>query len=242
MWEPQIKTLSRSYRCIVPDLWGHGRSDSPPKIPYSIESLAEDHWAFANALGLERFAVIGLSIGGMWGGYLTLNHPEAVAALVLMDTYLGPEPEDTRARYFRMLDAVEQAGAIQPPMQEAIAPLFFSPITIKQTPDLINRFKAGLSSTSAERIPGILGIGRGIFSRASMIDRLSEIDVPTLVIVGADDLSRPLHEAQQMAEAIPGAHLEVIAGAGHISNLEQPERVTDLLGNFLKVALSKRSG
>jgi len=237
MWEPQVKVLSASYRCITPEIWGHGRSDPPPEKPYSVEALAEDHWALVSALGLERFAVVGLSVGGMWGLHLTLNHPEAVAALVLMDTYVGPEPEDSRLRYFGMMDAVEQAGTIPPPVLEAIAPLFFSPVTMQRNPDLVNRFKDNLASIPPERIAGVLAVGRGIFARASALDRLGEIRTPTLVIVGADDLSRPPHEAQQMAQAIPGARLEVISEAGHISNLEQPERVTSLLEAFLSESL-----
>jgi pimeloyl-ACP methyl ester carboxylesterase len=237
MWKPQVEAISASYRCIVPDLWGHGRSESPPAIPYSVEELAEDMWTFTEALGLEQFAVVGLSVGGMWGAQLTLNHPEAVSALVLMDTYLGPEPAETYARYFGMLDIVERTGAIPAPMQDAIAPLFFSPVTFGRTPDMVTQFKADLSALDPTRIPGIVGIGRGIFSRTSQLGRLPEIAAPTMIIVGADDHSRPPHEARQMAEGIPGAKLEVIADAGHISNLEQPGQVTELLQRFLRKAL-----
>ncbi|RMF29120.1 MAG: alpha/beta fold hydrolase [Chloroflexi bacterium] len=168
---------------------------------------------------------------------MALNHPEAVAALVLMDTYVGPEPEETRTRYFGMMDMVEKAGAIPPPIQEAIVPLFFSSVTIQKKPDLVNRFKSALASIPAERVPSVLTIGRAIFSRRSVLERLGEIRVPTLVIVGDEDRSRPPHEAEKMAQAIPGARLEVIPEAGHISNLEQPERVTALLEAFLAEAL-----
>lgn len=126
MWEPQVAVLSRAYRCIVPEIWAHGRSDPPPHSPYSVDELAEDMWAFAQALGLSRFAVVGLSVGGMWGMRLALNHPEAVAALVLMDTDAGAEPEESRQRYFAMMAAVEQAGALPPPILEALVPFFFS--------------------------------------------------------------------------------------------------------------------
>lgn len=238
MWTPQAQALSSSYRCIVPELWGHGRSALPSASPYPIERLAEDHWALAAALGLERFVLIGLSVGGMWAVHLTLNHPEAVKALVLMDTFVGPEPEETRLRYFAMMDTVEQAGRIPPPLADLIVPLFFSPATIQRNPALVSRFREHLISLPTEQVPGILSIGRGIFSRSSVLDRLNKIQVPTLVIVGADDRSRPPHEARQMAEAIPGARLEVIEEAGHVSNLEQPERVTALLQAFLQKVLS----
>lgn len=237
MWEPQVEAFSTTYRCIVPDLWAHGRSDPPPATPYSLEALADDYWALAQALGLERFAIIGLSIGGMWGIHLTLRHPEAVAALVLMDTYVGPEPEEKRVRYFGMMDMCEKAGMIPPPMVDAVVSLFFSPATIQKNSDIVARFRSSLSSAPSQRIPGVMTIGRAIFSRVSLLDRLPEIGVPTLVMVGADDLPRPPHESEEMARLIPGARLEVIPEAGHISNLEQPERVTQRIREFLQAAL-----
>lgn len=237
MWQPQVAALASSYRCIVPELWGHGRSAAAPAILYSIEELADDMWTFTQALGLDQFAVVGLSVGGMWGAHLALDHPDAVTALVLMDTYLGPEPAVTHARYFGMLDVVEKNGGIPSPMLDAIVPLFFSPVTMQQKAEMVERFKANLLAFKAEQIPSIVALGRGIFSRVSQLKRLPAIDTPTLVMVGADDRSRPPHEAQEMATQIPGAALEVIADAGHISNLEQPDVVTAILTQFLQTVL-----
>jgi len=234
MWQPQVAALAGNYRCIVPELWGHGRSAAAPAIPYLVEELAEDMWLFTQALGLDHFALVGLSVGGMWGAHLALDHPDTVAALVLMDTYLGLEPPATQARYFGMLDIVEQNGGIPTPMLEAIIPLFFSPATMQQRPEMVESFKADLLAFEAAQIPSIVALGRGIFSRTSQLARLLTIQAPTLVIVGADDRSRPPHEAQEMAACIAGATLEVIGDAGHISNLEQPEAVTAILTQFLQ--------
>lgn len=238
MWEPQIEALSATHCCIAPDLWAHGRSDLPPEKPYSLEALADDYWALTRSLGIEQFAIIGLSVGGMWGVHLTLKHPEAVVALVLMDTYVGPEPEENRIRYFGMMDMCEKAGMIPPPIIDAVVPIFLSPVTIQQKPEIVARFRASLSSIPSERIPGVMTIGRAIFGRASLLDRLSEIRVPTLVMVGADDAPRPLSEAEEMARLIPGARLEVLPDAGHISNLEQPELVTPHIRKFLQDVLA----
>lgn len=238
MWKPQVTELAKSYRCIVPEIWGHGRSDELPGRPYSIEELAEDHWIFARALGLEQFALIGLSVGGMWGAHMALAHPEAVTSLVLMDTYIGPEPDESMTRYFRMLDIVEQAAAIPPELLKTLVPLFFSPGTMRRNHGFVDRFKDKLASIPAKMIPSIVDIGRGIFSRKSILDRLSGIDIPALVIVGADDSARPPEEARRMAQLLRKARLEVIPEAGHICNLEQPERVNRLLVRFLNEALT----
>ena len=233
MWQPQIEALSEHFRCIVPDLWGHGQSDAPPESSHTIEALAEDFWTFAQDLKLERFVMIGLSVGGMWGAHLTLNHPEAVAALVLMDTSLEAEPEDTRLLYFGMLDAVEQMGEFHEDLANTVAPMFFSPKTVESNPELINNFRDRLSAEPAERIPGVIALGRGIFGRNAVIDRFGEFQTPTLVVVGEDDGPRPPHESQAMADRIPGARLEIVPDAGHICTLEQPALVNELLIDFL---------
>ncbi|MCX4026594.1 alpha/beta fold hydrolase [Endozoicomonas sp. SM1973] len=240
MWKPQIEELSKSYRCIVPDLWSHGLSDSPANSPYSIAQMAEDYWLLTKELGLEHFAIVGLSVGGMWGCQLALSHPEAVAALVMMDTFVGEEPEETHNRYFGMLDMVDQVGAIPPPLQESIIPLFFASNTIQNNPELVSQFKSDLTTLPTEQIPGVVGIGRGIFSRSSLLSQLNQISMPILIVVGEEDNARPPHEAKQMAEMIPQAQLEVIENAGHISNLEQPTQVNKLLSQFLSTAIGTR--
>ncbi len=237
MWEPQVRALSQKYRCLVPELWGHGESDPLPEIPTSLDALAEDFWAFTQALGLERFALVGLSVGGMWTTYLTLKHPEAVAALVIMDSHVGDEPPASQARFFQMLDMVEKAGMIPPPIAEATLPFFFADITFTRQPELAQRFKASLPAIPPRQIPSIVALGRAIFGRKSIMDQLPSIKVPTLVVVGEQDRSRPPHEAQAMAETIPGARLSIIKEAGHICTQEQPEAVTEVLASFLDSVL-----
>jgi pimeloyl-ACP methyl ester carboxylesterase len=192
MWEPQVASLSRRYRCIVPELWSHGHSDPPGEESYPLERLAADYWALVQALGIEEFAVVGLSVGGMWGTQMALDHPEAVRALAVMDSFVGAEPEENRARYFQMMGAVEQAGGFPGPILDAVVPLFFSPVTLGEKPQLVEGFRRRLSALSAEQIPGILSVGRGIFSRDSIFERLGEIDVPSLVMVGPDEVTRIL--------------------------------------------------
>jgi pimeloyl-ACP methyl ester carboxylesterase len=172
----------------------------------------------------------------MWGAQLALDLPDRVTALVLMDTFVGPEPPATQARYFAMLDVLERAGCMPPAMVEQVVPLFFSPETLSGNPALVDRFRRSLLDLSGERLPSIVALGRAIFSRPSLLERLPAITCPSLVVVGRDDRSRPVPEAEIMAKAIPGARLEVIEAAGHISNLEQPDRVLGLLEEFLRCA------
>lgn len=234
MWQPQIEVLSKHYRCIVPELWAHGHSDTPSQTPYSIEALADDYWQFVSQLGVKKFALIGLSVGGMWGTQLALNHPEAVTAMVVMGSFVGEEPEASRQYYFSLMDAIEQAGCIIPALKQAITPFFFAPSTLQHNPSPVQYFHSILDGYTAERIHGILSIGRGIFSRNSLLENLADIRIPSLFITGADDKPRPPHEAKIMAEKIRGAALDIIPNAGHISNLEQPAYVSKKLWEFLE--------
>jgi pimeloyl-ACP methyl ester carboxylesterase len=233
MWAPQVERLAERYRCIVPDLWGHGESGSIPEIPYPFATLAEDMTAFVAALGLESFALVGLSVGGMWAARLALAMPERVGALVLMDTFVGAEPAATQTRYFAMLDAIERAGAFLAPLVEQVVPLFFAPATLARNDGLVDDFRRSLLGMDKHRLPSVVALGRTIFSRDSILERLGEVRCPTLIAVGRHDRPRPVAEAVTMAERIPGARLEIIEDSGHVSNLEQPAAVLALLEGFL---------
>ncbi|MCI5140903.1 MAG: alpha/beta fold hydrolase [Candidatus Electrothrix sp. ATG1] len=232
MWQQQIAALSKSYRCIVPDLWGHGKSAPLTKTP-SIQSLADDHWALLQALHIERCSLIGLSVGGMWGVQLALDHPETVERLAIMDTFLGVEPSATQQLYLQMLDMVDQAGAVPQPLIEQLIPIFLSPVTLEEQPAIATSFRNMLSALPAEKVSTIVALGRCIFQRKDRMAALAQLKMPVLVLVGELDQPRPPHEAREMADAIEHATYKVIAKAGHISALEQPKEVNMLLQKFL---------
>lgn len=233
MWEQQVKVLSKNHRCIVPDLWAHGLSDTPPAMQCSLDELAEDHWQLMQQLGIEQFSLVGLSIGGMWAMRLALKHPETIDKLVLMGTDGGAEPDATRKQYLTMLAAIISAGRVPPPIIDKVASGFFSPSTIKTHPELYTAFCNDIASIPAHRIPGIAVVGRSFIERKSILDQLPGIDVPTLIIVGSNDAYRPQRESEQLAAAITGSRLEIINDAGHISTVEQDETINPLLADFL---------
>lgn len=233
MWQPQIDALAASYRVIVPDLWGHGSSGPVPAGTQSLADLAEQMAEFMAALGIEQYHVIGLSVGGMWGAELALLYPQRVLSLVMMDTYLGAEPEVTRQRYFQLLDAIEASGEIAAPLREIIVPIFFHPQTPSTSP-LPSAFNQALEAFSPQRLrDSIVPLGRLIFARPDALQRLTGLNPQTtLLLAGDQDIPRPVQEMQQMAEII-GAASRVIARAGHISNLENPQSVTQALLEWL---------
>ncbi len=231
MWQPQIEELSKSYRCIVPDLWAHGKS-AITEAP-SLKQMSDDFFALMQSLNIEQFHLVGLSVGGMWGTQLALDHPSSVLSLTVMGSSVEAEPVEKQAHFLGMLDMCQAADMVPPPLIEAVKPFFFSDHTINNNQALVEQGVVLWQSYKAEQMQAIVEIGKNIFTRPSLMSRLHEIKLPCLFMVGEQDRSRPVYESEAMASKIAGAKLEVIANAGHISNLENPEQVNHLLKAFL---------
>ena len=229
MWAPQVAALKGQYRCIVPELWGHGDSDALPAGPCTLATLARDHLALLDVLGIEEFVLVGHSIGGMWGVELARLAPARLKGLVLMDSFVGLEPQIPCERYLAMLGEVETSGTIPAPIIEQVAPLFF-----RYQPDteLMTGFKARLADWPAAKVASLVAVGRSVVTREDRMEWLEEMAVPSLVMTGCEDKARPVLEGYLMAETLACPFKEIPA-AGHISTLENPEFVNRALAEFL---------
>jgi pimeloyl-ACP methyl ester carboxylesterase len=203
MWQPQIDALSQHFRVIAPDLWGHGLSESPPDGTEGLHDLARHHLALLDALSIGECHVVGLSVGGMWGAAMAHLAPGRVRKLVMMDTYLGPEPTPSQAQYLGLLRQLELDGALSAALLDIVVPMFFSPQTDPASP-LPQAFRASLAAIPADRIrDSIVPLGRLIFTRPDNRPGLSALNADnTLVMVGENDIPRPVHEAAEMADLI----------------------------------------
>ncbi|MDF2153271.1 alpha/beta fold hydrolase [Vibrio sp. CAU 1672] len=233
MWAPQIEALSQSYRCIVPDLWAHGESDAAPAATRSLGDYAQQMLALMDHLAIEQFSVVGLSVGGMWGAELAALAPQRVKSLVLMDTFIGLEPEVTHQKYFAMLDSISQLQSVPQPIAAAVVPLFFANDAEQANPELVASFKHRLEALQGERAVEVARVGRMVFGRRDMIEAAENFALPTLIAVGREDKPRPVFESYLMHDCITGSELVEIPAAGHISSLEQPEFVSQMLLSFL---------
>ena len=233
MWAPQIALLSRQYRCIVPELWGHGQSGNLPENCHSLLDIADHMLALMDTLQIAHFSLVGLSVGAMWGAELVLKAPSRVQALIMLDSFIGFEPEVTRAKYFGMLDMISQAGAIPAPLISAISPLFFANDASSQSPELVAKFEQYLASLTPETIPTIASLGRMIFGRRDTMDFAEQFTLPCLIMVGVEDKARSVLESYLMHDAIDGSELVHIPNAGHISTLEQADVINQHLSQFL---------
>ncbi|CAH0249736.1 3-oxoadipate enol-lactonase 2 [Pseudomonas sp. Bi130] len=233
MWAPQIAALSQYYRVIALDLWGHGESGRMPEGMTSLDDVARQALALLDHLDIDRVTLVGLSVGGMWGVRLALSAPQRLNGLVLMDTYVGVEPEPTRQYYFSLFKQIEDSGEISPQLLDIIVPIFFR-TGIDPQSALYQDFRAKLAALPVNRLrESIVPMGRITFSRDDLLPRLAQLNPETtLLMCGDQDKPRPPSETREMAELIDCPYV-LVPEAGHISSLENPKFVTEALLKFL---------
>jgi 3-oxoadipate enol-lactonase len=228
MWGPQLPALGERFRVLNVDTRGHGRSARVER-PCTLYDLVVDQLAVLDHLGIERAVWAGLSIGGMVALRAALTVPERVAALILLDTHAGSERLHKRLKYRLMAMTVSALGTR--PLLPAIAKLMFGRTTLASKQALVAEWREKFAAVD---VPSVLRILTALSTRDSVVDRLGEIDVPALVIVGSEDRSLPPPCSRQIAAGLPAAALVEVPGAGHLSSLEQPAAVTGAMLDFLR--------
>jgi 3-oxoadipate enol-lactonase len=223
MWSPQLPALAENFRVLSYDQLGHGRSEVPPGA-YTVEQLGTELLSLLDELGVGDFHYAGLSLGGMVGMWLGANAASRVDSLVLMCTsdYLGPE-----AGYAERAQAVRAQGIGF--IVDTVIDRWFTPEFIRREPSTVESTRAMLAATPPEGYAGCCDALATMDLRAD----LAKISAPTLVIGGKEDPAIPPAHQERVAEAVPGAQLELLAEAAHLANLEQPDRVTELLAGHL---------
>ena len=225
MWDPQIPMLTSRYRVLRYDTRGHGGTDAP-EGPYSLEQLAEDVRALLRALGITRTHFIGLSMGGMIGQILGLEHPQLLQSLVLCDTS-SRVPAEAKPMWDERI-RVARAQGMEPHVEPTIGRWFTAPFREKR-PDVVNPVRAMIRATNPQ---GYIGCGQAI-AALDLTDRLNAIMLPTLIIVGEDDPGTPIAASRTIHERIKGSELVILKSASHLSNMEQPDAFNRAVTAFL---------
>ena len=230
MWARQREELASRYRVITPDFRGHGES-SLPEEDSTMERLAEDVRWLLDELGLERVVLGGLSMGGYVSLAFYRRYAERVLALILADTRAGADSEEGRRGRAELAAVAEGLGSAA--VAERTLPKLLGASTQQRNPQLVETVRGIICTTSPQ---GIVRALRGMAVRPDSNDLLAKIHCPTLILVGEEDTLTPPAESEAMAQAIPGARLGKITGAGHLANLEQPIQFDSLLFDFLAEA------
>ena len=231
VWREQIAVLSEKFRCIVPDLWGHGLSSATPDTNISIRSLSEDYWVLMQALDIKEYSVLGLAVGGVWAVQMALDYPDSVNALVLINPGVVDGDANSRHYYTELLNTVEQHQYIPNDVVEKLIPLFFSQHVQKEREELTQEFKSNLFAIEGPKLSTLVNMGRNILDFCE-IQGVESLQVPTLILAGESARICSPQLSKAYSEKIAGADLRMIPKAGHMPCVEQPEVVNTHLQEF----------
>lgn len=217
VWRPQLEGLSDQFTVIAWDAPGAGQSPDPPAT-FGIRDWADCLAGLLDVAGVQQAHVLGCSWGGLLAQEFYRGHAPRVRSLILADTYAGwrgslpePIPED------RLAASLRDASLPPADFVSRYLPSMFGESPTREVRD-------ELAGIMADFHPAGFRLMATALAHADTRDLLPSIAVPTLLIWGDADVRSPLAVAHQMHDAILGARLAVISGAGHMSNLEQPAR------------------
>jgi pimeloyl-ACP methyl ester carboxylesterase len=227
MWAPQTSALAREWRCLTIDTRGFG--ESPADGPVGVDRYADDVVAVLDAAGVARAVIVGLSMGGYVAFALWRRAPERVRGLVLADTRAGADVPETRKRRLELIELARSQG-VAPVVDRQIVGLL-GKTTRERRGEIEDSVRSIATNATVE---GIVGALRAMLERPDSTPTLPTVSVPTLIIVGDEDVLTPPKEARVMHAAIAGSRLEVLAQAGHVSSMEQPAAFNAALSAFLR--------
>ena len=230
MWRRVASGLT-GWRRIAPDLRGLGISEAPAS-GYSMTEYADDLAALLDAVHAESVVLCGFSMGGYVAFELLRRHPDRVRALVLANTRATPDDLAGREKRDAMIARIRRDGPGF--LADDMLPRLLAPTSLTTMPDVVREVRGMMGVHTAA---GLVGALEAMRDRPSAVALLASIAVPTLVLHGSDDQLIPLAEARAMAEAIPGAQLAVIPGAGHLAPVEQPVNSGRVIREFLDALL-----
>jgi 3-oxoadipate enol-lactonase len=228
MWEPQFPLAERGWRIIVPELRGFGDGTGDPPTT-SVDDYAADIIDLLDALHVEDAVIAGLSMGGYIAFSMFRHAPNYFRAVVLADTRSQGDPPEAGAGRKSMQQLARDKGAAA--IADALLPKLVGDTTRRARPDVVAQLRTQITGNSVESIVGALA---ALMTRPDSTPTLSTIHCPVQILVGDEDAITPPPLADQMHRDIAGSELVVIKGAGHMSNMEQPQLFNDALARFLE--------
>ena len=227
MWAKQEDALSSQFRVITIDLRGHGESDAP-LWHYSLDQAADDVHGLLDYLSIRQAAFVGLSMGGYILFAFHRKFADRVKGMVLADTRAQADTDEGKQVRFDMAQIAYKQGARA--IADMMIPKLLSPATIQTRPELVQHVRTMIEGN---QVSGIAGDLMAMAERPDSIPLLRRITCPAQIIVGELDLPTPPSDATLMAHRIPNAHLAIIPGAAHLSNLERPDLFNETVRSFV---------
>jgi pimeloyl-ACP methyl ester carboxylesterase len=229
MYDDVRGPLSEICTLVTPDFPGFAGTALPAGTP-SLDLYADAVAAELDAQGIDRAVVGGTSMGGYTLMSFLRRHPDRVAGVALIDTKASEDPPEAAAGRHAMADRLERDGSADA-LVEAVFPKLLGTTTFAHRPQAVARVKAMVAAAPPA---SAAWAQRAMATRPDSLDVLGHVDVPTLVVVGAEDVLSPPSDAAEMAKAAGGAELVEIPEAGHLTPLEAPDAVASALSSFVR--------
>ncbi|MGB8013666.1 MAG: alpha/beta fold hydrolase [Terriglobales bacterium] len=226
-WHPITAALESRYRLILPDLRGHGDSGAG-EGPALMQKHADDIARVLDAAAIGKAAFIGCSIGGYILFEFWRRFRPRMTSLVICDSRPQPDTAEARANRLQAAATVLEQGT--EPFLEAMIPKLMGRTTLTTRPDLVAGARAMMRKMSAEDISQVQ---QGMAERPDSVADLKTINVPTLIVIGEEDILSTPADGELMRQNISGSQLKVISKAGHYAPWEQPQAVGPILRQFL---------
>jgi 3-oxoadipate enol-lactonase len=222
IWDAQLEAFGSGFRCAAIELRGNGvlRPDPDPAL-ITRPGFADDVRSVANTLGIERFVVIGCSLGGIVAFELWKEAPNRVAAMVILASFA--RYPNGQAYADGIAAAVREAGEMRAFARQRAATLGLPPQRLRET----------IEQMACKSVPSYLAATQATWT-GDYRDVLSTVHVPVLVACGEHDAITPRPLSEQIAFGIAGAELAMIPGAGHVANADNVAGFNALLRDFLK--------
>ena len=211
MWDLQMPGFGTRYRVLRYDARGHGETQATPG-PYSVDLLVADAVALLDGLAIERVHFVGLSMGGMIAQLLASKHPERLLSVSLCDTACRLPPESAWDERINLALTAGTAAFVQPMTTRWLTPAYYA-----QHPDIVAKLGAMIAKTS---VKGAVGCAQAI-KKMDQTAILAGIKIPTLIVVGEQDVGTPVAVAELLHRQIKGSRFSIINDAGHLPNIEQ---------------------
>jgi len=234
MWAPQVATLRERYRVIVPDVLGFGPAgpgaagDRDGAPAGAMARCADQLASLLDGLGVSRAVLCGCSMGGYIAFAFLRRHPGRLRGLVLLDTRAAPDSDQILRRRRRQLDRLAAEGVGFLP--EELLPSYVGETSHATRPAVVEAVTRLILEQDPRAVAGAL---RAMAARPDSTHLLPTVAVPTLVVVGEEDILTPPATARAMAAAIPAAKFAEIPYAGHLPSLEVPDGLDRELQQFL---------
>ncbi|HMO37889.1 MAG TPA: alpha/beta fold hydrolase [Saprospiraceae bacterium] len=225
----QIAALRTKYRCIAFDFRGQGQSDVTAD-GYDMDTLTEDAAQLIQTLGVAPCHFVGLSMGGFVGQRLAIRYPQLLKSLTLLDTSADPEPPENLPKYKLLLFIARYFGLGL--VANQVMPILFGQDFLQDPARKNLRHYWRKEIITNHRI-GVTRAVRGVLTRAAVdAEALRKVTMPTLIIVGEQDVATVPAKSKKIQTLLPHARLEIIPKAGHIATVEAPLVVNQLLQKF----------